>query len=73
MINPNVPIFNMIPDNNMVPCVGAILHRYQVAKANNGKTGILIQILKKMHQNTTDCCCKFNDLPAWYKSVTAMI
>src|ERR1700749_1828516 len=70
LIKPKVPIFSIIPDSNMVPCVGAVTY-VSGCHVCKGKIGILIAKAIKIVQNTNVCCASVKLLPATYKSFIA--
>src|ERR1041385_4539542 len=54
-ITPNVPIFAIIPESNIVPCVGAVTY-VSGCHVWKGKIGILIANAIKISQKIILCC-----------------
>src|SRR5690606_475755 len=58
--SPNNPIFNMMPDSNMVPAAGAWVY-VSGCQVCSGNSGILIAKAMKNAQNTQVCASELSD------------
>src|SRR5687768_11646612 len=66
-ITPKIPIFSIMPDNNIVPCVGAVLY-VSGCQVWKGNTGIFTAKAAKIAQKINPCSAADKLWPAAYNA-----